>query len=105
MYKVLETTDNKKPSYIKDAASLISLGLLLQDNSDYSKAKTIMKEGINKIKQAFDDDNIKNKGIITTTTDTEVKQRITVQMRLIILGVFVSGWTFLKRESFTDTLE
>jgi hypothetical protein len=51
-------------SLIKESASLVGMGLLLQEQEDYTNSKPLIQQGIDKIKQALVKDNVDNKTML-----------------------------------------
>jgi hypothetical protein len=49
---------------VKESASLVGMGLLLQEQEDYINSKPLIQQGIDKIKQALVKDNVDNKAML-----------------------------------------
>lgn len=54
----------KKNYLIKDSASLVGMGIVLQENGDYVNSKALLQQGIDKIKKVLITDNSSNKEMI-----------------------------------------
>jgi hypothetical protein len=54
----------KQNNNVKESASLVGMGLILQEKEDYINSKALIQQGIDKIKLALVKDNIDNKGLL-----------------------------------------
>jgi hypothetical protein len=59
-----EKTDINFKALVKESASLVGMGLLLQEKEDYINSKPLIQQGIDKIKQALVKDNVDNKAML-----------------------------------------
>ena len=56
--------DGTYKNLVKESASLVGMGLLLQEQDDYTNSKPLIQQGIDKIKQALVKDNVDNKAML-----------------------------------------
>jgi hypothetical protein len=56
--------DGTYKSLVRESASLVGMGLLLQEQDDYTNSKPLIQQGIDKIKQALVKDNVDNKAML-----------------------------------------
>jgi translation initiation factor 2 alpha subunit (eIF-2alpha) len=60
-----QSTESIKPcNLLKEAANMVSVGIKLQEIKEYSKAKTSMLQGIERIKKVLIKDNSTDKEIV-----------------------------------------
>jgi len=61
-YMLSNTTKNS--NLLKDASNFVGLGIISQETGDFQQAKSLMKEGIEKIKEILLNENSQNNKLV-----------------------------------------